>query len=155
MPELAVLAHQSHGRVRLRFASRRGDEAFFSALGTGLLECPGVEQVLANTRTASVLVLHRTELEKVFDFAEERQLFLRPKAPANRWLLDSVNDQITALDDRLLDRSEGRWGLSSLAFYGLLAATGYQIYRGNLLPAAETLVQHALKVLENAEHKRP
>lgn len=154
MLEVAALVHKSPGRARLRIARRRNDADYFAALAQVLGECAGVEHVEANPRTASVLVLHTTELGAIFSYAEQRELFARPTVTANEWVLETVADRMSAMDERLLERSDGQWGLSSLAFYGLLAATGYQVYRGNLLPAAETLLQHTLKLLEGAKRSR-
>ncbi|MFI5307863.1 MAG: HMA2 domain-containing protein [Polyangiales bacterium] len=154
MSETALLAHASTGRTRLRIPSRRNDEDYFAALSRALSECPGIDHVEANPRTGSVLLLHTAERAEIFAYAEQRQLFVRPALAQSEWVLDVVNDRMAELDGRLLERSEGKWGLSSLGFYGLLAATGLQIYRGNLWPAAETLLQHTLKLLESSARSR-
>jgi heavy-metal-associated domain-containing protein len=147
--EVAVLTHKSPGRTRLRIPARRNDEDYFASLAQALRQCPGVQRVETNPRTAGVLLLHNVELEAIFVYAEQRELFNRPRNIASEWVLEAVAQQLAHVDDRLLQRSSGRWGLSSLAFYGLIAATGYQLYRGNVLPAAETLLQHTLKLLED------
>ena len=148
MAERTVLAHSSPGRARLRIGARRKDAAFFAELVRGLAQAPGVEHVSANPLTGSVLLLHGGELETIFAYAEQHQLFARPQASvAHDDVLEAVAHSLGVLDDRLLEQSEGRWGLSRLGFYALVAAASYQVYRGQIFPAAETLLQHALKMV--------
>ena len=55
---IARLVHTMPGRARLRIAERRGDEAFFAAIATGLSTLAGVYHVEVRPLTGSVVIAH-------------------------------------------------------------------------------------------------
>jgi hypothetical protein len=130
--------------------SRRRDAAYFGRVREALASLAGVEQVVTNAATASVLVTHTGDEKVLIDAARERGLFelavLTDKATA----LSSVQQGIDRADAMLRTRTRGDLSLGSVAFYALLGSTGYQIARGNFLPAGATLLFQAFNVMMRA-----
>ncbi len=63
----AHLSHQMAGRARFRLPERRGDRPFFDALARKLQACKGVNSVVTNPRTGSILIFHNRPLEAILD----------------------------------------------------------------------------------------
>lgn len=59
----AVVEHMIPGRIRLRFRKHRGNAGYFKSLVALVSQHPAVEEVHANPRTGSLLILHTASLE--------------------------------------------------------------------------------------------
>ena len=154
MASAAVIAHHSPGRTRFRLPEHRYDNQFLEHAASALRDCEGVESVSVSPATGSLLVLHVMDLDALLRYADEHGLFQAvPSAAieAREAVLHSVAQRLASVDDRLLERSQGKYGVRGLAFYGLVGSMVYQLYRGNVLPAAETLLHHALGVLAKSQ----
>jgi hypothetical protein len=141
-----TVVHTMTGRTRLRSRAQRGNPEWFARAAAVLSECPTVGLVETNARTGSILVRHSGELREVLEFARTRALFEPPPVPL-AGPLASIRRSIRELDARVDERTNGEWNLNGLLFYGLLGASVYQIARGDLFPAAGTLVLQAMNVL--------
>jgi hypothetical protein len=118
-----MIEHMIPGRMRMRFRSRRGEEAFFAQLVARLQDHPDVIRVVANPLTASLLVFHAGDPREIAELAGIRASDSRARAqqPAN---------------PRVAARMEG------LAFsaLGLL-----QLVRGRVLDGASQHLWHAAR----------
>lgn len=71
----AFLAHASPGRLRIRIPERRADEAFFGLLAEHFRGRAGIEHVLGNKETASLLLTGTLDVREVLGLAEREGLF--------------------------------------------------------------------------------
>jgi hypothetical protein len=130
--------------------SRRRDSAYFSRVREAFAGLAGVEQVVTNAATASVLVTHSGDEKALIDAARERGLFELEVLTDRPSALSSVQQGIDRADAMLRSRTKSDLSLGSVAFYALLGSTGYQIARGNFLPAGATLLFQAFNVMVRA-----
>jgi hypothetical protein len=151
----AHVAHRAAGRVRLRVPSRRGEPAYFRALGEALSAHRGVLAVEANPLTAGVLVRHAPELplEALARLGRESALFdLTPSVashpPAGKLLASRFRDA----DQALGDLTGGAVDLRSLGFLALVALALLQAARGQILAPATTLLVQAFGLVGAAEN---
>jgi hypothetical protein len=56
--DFAFVAHRTASRLRLRVPSRRGDDAYFSALERTLSQCDHVVSAQGNALTGSIVIRH-------------------------------------------------------------------------------------------------
>lgn len=149
LPE-AISVHRTRTRVRLRVPERRGDEAFFASIERAIAAAPGVSGVRVDARTASVLVCHDGDLERLAEHAARARLFAW-EPERDRDVLVEMREHLRAADVSLHARTGGRWSLDAIAFYALLGAGAYQISRGEVLPAGVALLTMALSMTERRE----
>ena len=71
----AEITHNSPGRLRLRIRARRGRADYFAGIEEKLVQCPGVERVLTNPVTGSVLLEPAVDLAALVAFTQAQQLF--------------------------------------------------------------------------------
>jgi hypothetical protein len=161
LPE-AEIVHALPGRARLRVAARRRDAEWLAAAAAALRDAPGVEDVTESALTGSLLVRHRGELEELVKWAETRELFrVLPARPAQDGAEDAAAATAHAapglallLDPKILrligERLAARVKAESdprhvaAAVLALLGAV--QMARGQVLPAAVTLLNEAFKM---------
>lgn len=149
LPE-AFSVHRTGTRVRLRVPERRGDEAFFASVERAFSGAPGVRAVRVDPRTASVLVRHEGDLERLAEHAARARLFAWRPEPSGDVLVE-LREHLRAADASLHARTAGRWSLDALAFYALLGAGAYQIAQGVVLPAGLALLTKALAIVERRD----
>jgi hypothetical protein len=155
MTREATVAHHMAGRTRFRIPAGRGDRSYFTRLSEQLGQCPGVLSVTTNALTGSVLVFHEAaDPDVLVAYARTFDLFEVKEEAVSA--LDRVRPPAEILSHRLerMDhwvRSETRQAtdLRSLALTGLVAAALWQLLRGQVFPAAGTLVWYALSVASN------
>lgn len=142
-PEGAPAAHVVHrvpGRLRLRIDGKRGDQAWFDEAATTLAMLAGVEEVATSPRTSSIMLRHSRTAEDVLAAAVARGLFQLTDADLAE---GSAADRLRAAAASL-SASEG------LALVLTLAALR-QLWRGQILPPAVTLLAYAATVLATRE----
>ena len=135
---LAIIAHASPGRVRLRIPGRKGNQEYFQALRIAFERCPGVRSVEARAATGSILLLHSGTLEhmvrdegvgRLLTFApsQEPEVLRRPPPRG-----------------RMLDRQRNQVNWSGMAVLSLVGVSIVQVLRGNLTaPAWHTALWYA------------
>jgi hypothetical protein len=129
---VAILSHQSPGRLRLRIPSKKGDGLFFQSLKDQLSTLSGVERIDVNPITGSILLIHSIDAEKIAQFARGKGLFEIQSGSENASSLHrEVTKAFNILDGRALGFTEGGINLGALASLALIAAGTYQIFRGN------------------------
>lgn len=170
----ATVAHVLPGRIRLRFASRRGDVPFFEELVRTLSANPLVDRVKANPRTGSLLVEHSAGPAELAAFAAQSGLPIpletpragsrarsrgRPPAGRNGRRLSAAAATLSGLGvyqvargrllgsaGELLWHSLGLSGRTNAWVLGVLLAAGLvQVLRGRWLPPASSLLVYAIQ----------
>jgi hypothetical protein len=157
IPPPAIVVHEVDGRLRVRIATRRLNQRYFEAAAEALRRCGGVDAVIANPLTGSLLILHHASRSAIEAFAEERGVFTvtaleLPDIPSDR--VASAVDAITTRFDQAISRSTYDTGdLRTIAFLTLAALAVVQFVRGNALPPAITLVTYAMGVLPRGDEQ--
>jgi Heavy metal associated domain 2 len=172
-PERATIEHMIPGRIRLRFAARRGDTAFFQTLVPVLKAHPLVHRVKANPLTGSVLIEHsgreaklaRMELPIAIESpplvprhspmqrlrARGGALRLGPGAAALSalGLYQAAHGRLLSSGGELFWHSLRLSGTKNLWVIGVLSGLGLlQSLRGRLLPPASSLFVYAMLLNE-------
>jgi hypothetical protein len=155
MGVVALLTHRMKGRARLRIAAKRRDAAWFEHARRTLLQCDGVQAVEINPATGSVLVRHTADFEKIVEWAGAHDLFevrvpAAPATPASAQFAAGLS----GVDARINSLSRGAVDGRALVFAGLLAAGAWQLLRGNVWPAAGSLVWYAFNALPGVRQAR-
>jgi hypothetical protein len=141
-PPTAHVVHRLPGRLRLRVDDKRGDQAWFDEAATTLAMLAGVEEVATSPRTSSIMLRHRGDAGELLAAAAARDLFrLADGEPAE----GSAAERLRAAAGAFT-ASEG------LALVLTLAALR-QLWRGQILPPAVTLLAYAATVLATRDHQ--
>ncbi|WP_427306165.1 HMA2 domain-containing protein [Cupriavidus sp. H39] len=154
-PDDAQLSHVLPGRLRVKIPTRRHDVAYFEDVIRRLSQCEGVDEVIVNSLTASVLIIHSISDDAVAAYASEQGLFrlrldltasnsrivARPASPAPRL---STVDPISASDRRAGVLS------ASLASLGIL-----QTLRSQVMVPAISLLWYAYDTWKSRPSTRP
>ena len=135
-PPTAHVVHRLPGRLRLRIEGKRGDQAWFDEAATTLAMLAGVEEVATSPRTSSIMLRHSRAAEDVLAAAVARGLFQ---------LADADLAEGSAAE-RLRAAAAGLTASEGLALVLTLAALR-QLWRGQILPPAVTLLAYAATVL--------
>jgi hypothetical protein len=145
--EKAHICHLIPGRVRLRIPSRRGDIKYFTLVHRKLAALDGVQLVVVNPSTSSLLISHSLAVNRLIEYAKVENLFEvtpnRPSAPVS----DIISEHARSVEQRLRALSFGRLDLSSLGFLVFLCLAIMQILRGQLFAPATTLLWYAIQAL--------
>lgn len=144
----AEITHNSPGRLRLRIRAWRGRADYFAGIEEKLVRCTGVERVVANPVTGSVLLEPAIDLAALVAFTQAQQLFqLAPLPVLMAPLTQQVAERFSALNGELRKLSGGGIDLGSLGFIGLATLTAIQLQRGHVLGPASTLLWAAIGLL--------
>jgi Heavy metal associated domain 2 len=148
MAAAGLITHRMNGRVRLRIPDKRRDAAYFARLKETLSRCPGVESVIVNPLTASVLITGPVDADEVIVYGENSKLFrLEPRGfiPFS----ERLTHQLHKVDERVRDATSGQLDLNSAAVVGMLGAALWQLSRRRVLPEALTVLWYAAWLLAN------
>jgi hypothetical protein len=145
----SFVVHEMPGRTRMRISAKRKNEPFFAQAEESLKKCEGVLKVETNPLTGSILILHSSSIEEIKEFAEREDLFAiqTPNGSVARPFSEQISTGLKSLDTRVAEMTSGQFDGKEAALLGLLLAGAYQIVRGNLWPAAGTLVWYAFSLL--------
>jgi hypothetical protein len=157
-----VVAHHHPGRLRIRSRAFEWNPALLKATQRWLTEEPGVLAVRGHAATGSVLVSYdplRTDAGQLLAaIAVRAHLFMEepppPDAPAQR-----VYDAARALDERMVEWSDGRYGLGLVVPIALAAGSlGSFLWSAHRrVPRWDNLLYWAVqffRVLNVDEHRR-
>lgn len=154
LPE-AFVTHVSEGRVRVKIPARKHDEEYFSQLKGYLKPLPGVQKVVTNPLTGSVLVLHSLDLKRLEDlesmsqYSEMMGLFkvVQPNGKSIS-LAEGIAGGIAGIDASVKGVSAGFLDLSTLSILSLLGITIWQISRGEVAVPAVTALWYASSLMK-------
>ncbi len=132
VPPIAILRHQSPGRLRLQIPSQKRNGHFFQSVMDSLSNLSGVERIEINPVTGSILMIHSTDVEKIAQYARENGLF---EIESGRRPISSFHQAAVKAFHTLDRQVKGLTGeginLGALASIALIGAGTYQILRGN------------------------
>ena len=129
---VAILSHQSPGRLRLKIPSKKGDGLFFQSLRDQLSNLSGVERIDINPPTGSILLIHSIDTGKIAQFARDNGLFeIQQGSSSPSYLHQEVSKAFNILDEQAKGFTGGGINLGALASLALITAGTYQIFRGN------------------------
>ncbi len=141
----AYVVHAIPGRVRVRVPDRKGDAAFFDSIASRLAELPLVTSVTTNPVTGSVLVRFTGDIEalamRAMMLLDQVQLELSP-TPAQP-VLKRLRDELAGFDATVRELTGGEMDTHAMAFAGMLALSAVQLFRGNILAPAATMLWYA------------
>lgn len=150
MTAAALVAHQIPGRVRIKIPSEKGNPEYFADTALSLSDCPGVESVDEDFRTASLLLHHASDMpvSEIAQWATSRGLFdLAQGQASGPDSLRAVASGIQALDAEIRELTRGVANLRSLMFLLFLGLGLVQVARGRTLPPATALFWYAIDLL--------
>lgn len=144
----AEITHNSPGRLRLRISARRGRADYFAGIEEKLVQCPGVERIVVNPVTGSVLLEPASDFAALVAFTQAQQLFQLVQEPALMPpLTQQVAERFGVLNGELRKFSGGGIDLGSLGFIGLVTLAAVQLQRGHVLGPTSTLLWTAIGLL--------
>jgi hypothetical protein len=144
----AEITHNSPGRLRLRIRAQRGHADYFAGIEEKLVHCPGIERVVTNPVTGSVLLEPANDLAALVAFTQAQQLFQLAPAPALMPpLTHQVAERFGILNGELRKFSGGGIDFGALGFLGLVTLATVQLQRGHVLGPASTLLWSAISLL--------
>lgn len=151
MTPVAYVAHELAGRTRLKIPTERGNADYFGQVGRHLAMCPGIGRIEVNTRTGSLLILHTESIDRIADFARDHQLFfVQANSGPHHTPLSQAAKKLAQLDAAITRSSLGDLDMRSVVFIILLMVSMLQIFRGQILGPASTLLWQVLELLLNA-----
>lgn len=146
MNPVAHVAHQIHGRVRIRVPSRRGDTAYFANVYESLTAFPAIEELRVNPVAGSVIINHSdSSLDPLKQYAQEKQLFILEETDYQpEVLLQRASSGLASIDSGMKKITAGDFDLRSALFILLIAVAIRQLLRGHVVGPASTLLWQAL-----------
>lgn len=142
---IAYVVHAMPGRVRVRVPDRKGDTAFLDSIASRLAEIPSVTSVAANPVTGSVLMHFTGDIQalamRAMMLLDRVQLELSP--PPARPVLERVRDELAGFDATMRELTGGEMDARAMAFAGILLLSAVQLFRGNVLSPAATMLWYA------------
>lgn len=150
MRTVAWVVHRITGRLRLRLPDHKGDALFFATLAESVRALPGISGVRPNPLVASVVIEHELEESGQLD-AMLGRLGLElidgepPAVPPLEVLLGGAAE----LERGLRGITGNGADLRTLGFLALATAALVQVFRGNTLSAASSLIWHATDLLRD------
>jgi hypothetical protein len=131
LPE-ASICHQSSDRLRIRIASRRGDEGYFDKTVKELSRLRKLKHLEANPLTGSVLFIgENLDAAEIVEYARGRELFrLVTAGSPSLPLMNSLVQPVASVDRSLRTITAGKIDLPSGIFFALLGTGIYQLARG-------------------------
>jgi hypothetical protein len=143
----AHISHAATGRVRIKVPARRGDADYFARVAERFGECPGVQRIVTNPLTASILIEHATDTATILDFAESGDVVSLQREPEAVSLAATVREAAANADVRLR-RAAGDaldlWSAASLIFFTLACI---QMLRGQYMGPATALLWTAIAAM--------
>jgi hypothetical protein len=115
--------------------------------------------VSTNAATGSVLIVHdAAEPDVLIAYSRTFELFELPDQSAraivtSRAPADILSERLGQMDDWIRVETGRGTDLRSLALTGLIGAAVWQMLRGQLLPAAGTLIWYALSIVSESREQ--
>ncbi len=157
MPDIpdAFLIHKISGRARLKIPSKRGDLYYFNSLKEQLSGFSGIETIDLNPMLGSIIIRHTSEIEKIANYARERNIFdLKNNKINSKGLHLTISRVYQDINGKIKGITGGDIDIPGIAFLTLLGLGIYQISRGNFAaPAWYTAFWYALNIFLKSGHK--
>jgi hypothetical protein len=146
----AKVVHKISGRVRFSISEAARNSGWFQAVVDRLMECPGVEYVEASPLTATLLVIHKSSVPELTEYAAQEELFELEEIPDRHELLSSrLIKGLDRLGKQVESFAGGEADVPGMAAVGLVVVGLTQMARHRTWPAGATLVWYALNILKD------
>jgi hypothetical protein len=131
----ASICHQTAERLRIRIASRKGDEGYFANVVKSLSKLRKFNNLSANPLTGSVLIIgENLDAGALAAYASDHALFhLTPSELPSLPLMHDLVQPVASVDRSLRAISGGKLDLPSGIFLALLGTGVYQLVRGQFI----------------------
>jgi len=153
----AYLSHAIPGRLRVKIPSKKGDSCYFDDVHTLMSEYEGIEKVVVNALTASVLVIHAVDSKKIAAYAERNNLFrMEDVKPFEKqtYISRKVSETFRDMNSSVIVSTKGFANVPDLVLLTLVGLSAIQISRGNFTaPAWYTALWYALNIFLKAQSK--
>jgi hypothetical protein len=148
----AYVSHQLPHRARIQVPSKRGVVPFFERTRKRLKKFPEIHQVDVNPVSGSFLLIFEGSLEEVCrkslnDIIEIKSLPKNHSGSESQPWIYLTSRGMKRLNQRLIRASGRRLDLPTLSITGLLGLSALQLYRGQVLPPAWTLLRDVFFIL--------
>lgn len=137
----AVVVHRTPQRIRLRIAEKRGQPAYFAALGRALAEHPEIRKVTIKHRTGSVIIWCLDGFE--LGGGVRIPGLQISEAPARSRPVHQAQRNLAAIDARIRAASGGQVGLATFIIKLFVAVVTGQVLAQLVEWTVEGLVQRA------------
>ena len=149
--DLAHVASDLPGRLRVKIPARKGNREFFEDLTSSLAKEVGVQRVESNPLTASVLVIHGSTSIRILERVESSGIFKVGKEVSKETgrtaLAGRIVQSFKSFDTGVKKFTSGELDIPSVAFLLLAGLALFQIVSGNFMaPAWYTLAWYALNI---------
>jgi hypothetical protein len=156
----AYISHITSGRLRLRIPSKKADQAYFFSLREHLSSLPGVQAVVVNPVTGSILIRHTydpkdMDLKPVAEYTEASGLFKLqiPEQTERVSIAEQVAGSMEGLNAQLKEWTNDAIDFQSLAFLGLVGVSLFQAGKGLVMIPAITALWYASSILKDIKSK--
>jgi hypothetical protein len=151
----AFLSHRISGRARLKIPSKKGDFHYFESLKEQLSKCSGIETMEVNPVSGSILIVHASDVEKIAEYARNKNIFnLKNNRSNSADLHSTVSKSFKDINGKIRGITGGDMDIAGAAFLTLLGLGIYQISRGNFAaPAWYTAFWYALNIFLKSGNK--
>ncbi len=100
------IAHQVPGRIRMKIPSAKGDPALLEEIQKTFSAIPGIEQVVVNPQTGSVVLRYDADRQDEFHAGFARRLNEHQAAPTQQPRHRAPSNEIDALASKIADEAE-------------------------------------------------
>jgi hypothetical protein len=150
MKPTAYITHSAPGRYRLRIPDKRHDQDFFAGLEPDLAAIEGVERIVTNPVTASVLVMYSdaAPIDNISEqLAASRHFSVTTQARELEPLWQRASRFLGNIDSELTKNTSGYVDGRSLLFVVLVMLAIRQLQRGSVFGPAFSLLWFASQLL--------
>lgn len=152
MAPTARVCHSMPGRLRIRIDACRRDETFFGQLAAALAGVPGVLSVQTNPITATVLIAHTLDPQRMCHELESLGCLSLVPSDSNSSHAAGPPSAFAAVGGTIGAApripADAR-GLAILALFGMAI---HQAIEGNVMVPAVSLLWYAFNLLERRDH---
>ena len=146
----AKVVHSITHKLRIRIPSKKGDAAYFMTIAEHFSSCEGIENIVVNPRTASLLFIHKTDATRITEYAALNGIFNAAVTSSIREhpsLYDGVTESFNTVDKKIKKFTNNELDLSSMTFIALVGAGIYKIAKGDITaPAWYTVFWYGLNM---------
>ncbi|NLI81283.1 MAG: hypothetical protein GX443_06290 [Deltaproteobacteria bacterium] len=148
----AYISHRTETRLRIKIPCKRKDRRFFSRVTEALSGQEGIERVVVNPLTGSLLLIHRLAPGIVEERLRRARLFsLDAPRQGSSGLFETVSSAFRAANETVKEISRGELDIAGIVFAILMFSGLYQISRGNFMaPAWYTAFWYAMGIIMKA-----
>jgi len=145
----AFISHCVPGRLRIRIPAMRHQDLYFERLRQQMVKIPGLHRLTTNTRTGSVLLEFKGELQGIEDWGRKLELFELGERPYPHALSEWLHNLTSPPENLLKIVTDGRIDVAGLTALALTGLGIRQVMRGHALPAGYSLIWDGVSLIRD------